>query len=608
MSEFSTSNHGYGISNGMAMPTPWAKGLMLSRLNSIIRGHSAVSLPVIESILGLLEHDMTPMIPLRGSISASGDLIPLSYLAGAIQGNPDIFVRTGKSHDFKVIPSDQALKLANLTPIGLAAKEGLGLLNGTAASASVASLAIHEANHLALLSQVLTGMGCEALRGTAESFHPFIAAVRPHGGQVEAAANILGFLSGSRIAKSHEAQMKVHESGLCQDRYALRTSSQWIGPQLEDLMLAMDQVTVELNSTTDNPLTDVSAGLVHHGGNFQAASLTSAMEKTRIALQMIAKMLFAQATEIINPALNRGLPPNLVADDPSISFMCKGIDISMAGYYSEIAFLSNPVSTHVQSAEMHNQALNSLALISARYTMEVVEIMGMMSASYIVMVCQALDLRVLQTIFLEEARGEVGNVTDGFASRYLGPTASEDSHQKINAAVWDAITKAWDETTTLDLNPRCETLAEIAGNTLMSALSKSTELAGSASDLFAAINTWKRSLSSVLRITYETNRQDMFSRHEEITPQYLGQASRKLYTYVRRELKVPFHRGLIEDPTHALQNGQQASFPPRQRKTIGTLISTVYEAIRDGRLIEPVMTAVGENMGCKDTEPSVRDS
>lgn len=578
---------------------------MLSRLNSIVRGHSGVSLPVIDTILGLLEHDMTPMIPLRGSISASGDLIPNAYVASAIQGSPDIFVKTGKSHDFKVIPSDQALKLANLAPINLAAKEGLGLLNGTAASASVASLAIYEANHLALLSQVLTAMGCEALRGNAESFHPFIAAVRPHGGQVEAAANILSFLSGSRIAKGHELQMKVHESGLCQDRYALRTSSQWIGPQLEDLILATDQVTVELNSTTDNPLINVSTGLVHHGGNFQAASLTSAMEKTRLALQMIAKMLFAQATEIINPALNRGLPPNLVADDPSISFMCKGIDISMAGYYSEIAFLSNPVSTHVQSAEMHNQALNSLALISARYTMEVVEIMSMMSASYIVMVCQALDLRVLQMTFLAKASSEVVNVTDGIASRYLAPTAS---HQKINAAVWDAIKEAWDETTTLDLNLRCETLAELAGNALISALSKSTELAGSASDLLTAINTWKQSLSSVLSSTYETTRQDMFSRHEEITPQYLGQASSKLYTYVRRELKIPFHRGLIEDPTHVLKNGQQASFPPEQRKTIGTLISTVYEAIRDGRLIEPVMTALGENMGCKDTEPLGRNS
>src|SRR5262249_36381611 len=145
-----------------------------------------------------------------------------------------------------IISSDKALKLHDLTPIDLGAKEGLGLLNGTAASVAVASLALHEANHLAVLAQVLTAMSCEALHGTAESFHPFIAAVRPHRGQTEAAANILGFLSGSRLAiglDSGKAGAKEKE-GLAQDRYALRTSTQWIGPQLEDLMLATDQVGI----------------------------------------------------------------------------------------------------------------------------------------------------------------------------------------------------------------------------------------------------------------------------------------------------------------------------------------------------------------------------
>jgi len=350
----------------------------------------------------------------------------------------------------------------------------------------------------------------------------------------------------------------------------------------------------------------VSAGVVHHGGNFQAASLTSAMEKTRLALQMIAKMLFAQATEIINPALNRGLPPNLAADDPSLSFTCKGIDIAMAGYYSEIAFLSNPVSTHVQGAEMLNQALNSLALISARYTLEVVEIASMMAASYIVMVCQALDLRVLQMIFLEKAYTKVAKMTGEISSKLLAPTAPEDYRRKIGAEVWDAIVAMWDETSTMDLIPRCERLAELAANALIAALSRSSELAGSAFDLIAAINNWKQRLGTALSSTYDVVRQDMFSRHATITPQYLGQASGKVYTFVRRELKVPFHRGLVEDPTHVLRPGEQASFPTEGRKAIGTLISTVYDAVRDGRLMEPVMAAVGENMGCKDTEPPTR--
>ncbi|KAI9867104.1 MAG: hypothetical protein M1830_005842, partial [Pleopsidium flavum] len=98
------------------------------------------------------------------------------------------------------------------------------------------------------------------------------------------------------------------------------------------------------------------------------------MEKTRLSLQMLGKMLFGQFTELINPSLSNGLPANLTADDPSLSFTMKGLDVNLASYMSELAFLANPVSSHVQSAEMHNQATKSLALISARYTMHVVEI------------------------------------------------------------------------------------------------------------------------------------------------------------------------------------------------------------------------------------------
>ena len=179
---------------------------------------------------------------------------------------------------------------------------------------------------------------------------------------------ILQFLQGSQLAQGFDHSIESNQSKgpLAQDRYALRTASQWLGPQLEDLLLAHEQVTTELNSTTDNPLIDVEGHTTHHGGNFQAASITSAMEKTRLSLQMVGKLLFAQCSELINPLMNNGLPPNLVADEPSLSYTMKGVDIGMAAYMSELAFLANPVSSHVQSAEMHNQALNSLALISGR--------------------------------------------------------------------------------------------------------------------------------------------------------------------------------------------------------------------------------------------------
>ena len=180
-----------------AMPENWVKGTMLVRSNTIARGHSAVSLQVIETIIAVLRENLTPIIPLRGSISASGDLSPLSYVAGIVTGNPDIWVKTPSG----IISAKEALEHNSIAPITLGPKEGLGLMNGTATSAAVGSLALYETHHIMVLSQVLTAMASEALLGTADSFDSFIAGVRPHRGQVEASRNIGHFLQGSRLVR-----------------------------------------------------------------------------------------------------------------------------------------------------------------------------------------------------------------------------------------------------------------------------------------------------------------------------------------------------------------------------------------------------------------------
>ncbi|KAL8685872.1 MAG: hypothetical protein Q9224_005634, partial [Gallowayella concinna] len=416
-----------------AMPREWVRGTMLVRSNTIARGHSAVSLHVIETVIALLQHDLTPVVPLRGSISASGDLSPLSYIAGAITGNPDIYVKSATG----IITAEDALQSISIDPIVLGPKEGLGLINGTATSAAVASLAIYETHHITILSQVLTAMALEALLGTVENYDPFIAQIRPHRGQTESAKIIRQFLQGSMLARGFKHDKAVPQSSglLYQDRYALRTASQWLGPQMEDLLLAHEQITTELNSTTDNPLIDIEGQTTHHGGNFQAVSITSAMEKTRLALQMIGKLLFAQCSELINPMLNNGLPPNLVADEPSISYTMKGVDIGMAAYMSELAFLASPVSSHVQSAEMHNQAVNSLAFISTRYTLESAELVSLMSASYMYTVCQALDLRVLQKSFFQHLEPALYALNQDILGAHISPVDLEALHIKLWAHV-----------------------------------------------------------------------------------------------------------------------------------------------------------------------------
>lgn len=145
-----------------AMPASWVRATMVTRLNATLRGHSAVSLPILKAISNLLEHRLTPVVPLRGSVSASGDLMPLSYISGAIEGNPDILIEKA---DGRVLPAPQALEEGELAAVALGPKEGLGLVNGTASSAALGALVMAEAQSLAVLTQVLTAMAVEVSFG-----------------------------------------------------------------------------------------------------------------------------------------------------------------------------------------------------------------------------------------------------------------------------------------------------------------------------------------------------------------------------------------------------------------------------------------------------------
>ncbi|KAH0383199.1 phenylalanine ammonia-lyase, partial [Aureobasidium melanogenum] len=293
---------------------------------------------------------------------------------------------------------------ATLEPVTLKAKEGLAMTNGTTVSAAAAALAIHDVHGLAVMAQVLTAMTVEALTGTKESFHPFLSEVRPHPGQIESARNILAFLEGSTLAKVNDGT----DSSLRQDRYSIRTAPQWLGPILEDFVLSHQQISIECNSATDDPLVTPDGEFLH-GGNFQAKSVTSAMEKVRQGAQGIGRMISSQCTEMINPATNRGLPPNLLAEDPSISLIFKGIDLNIAALTSELGFLANPVN-HVQTAETGNQSLNSLALISARYTHAANDVLSQLMAGHLIAVCQALDLLAMYVQFLDAYRLEFSDV------------------------------------------------------------------------------------------------------------------------------------------------------------------------------------------------------
>ena len=573
-----------------SMPESWVRASTLIRSNSLSTGNSGVTLGLLQNIVKLINSDVIPLVPLRGSISASGDLSPLSYVAGLVQGNPYVKAWTGVYGQKRcLLPANEALNTINMSPRDLGPKEGLAVTNGTSVSAGIAALALHDAHHLAVLAQVLTAMTVEALTGTAESFDQFIADVRPHPGQLDSCRNIRNFLKGSKLVISHASG---DEGGtMRQDRYALRTSTQWIGPQLEDLCLAHSQIVIDCNSTTDNPLIDAGGEKILHGGNFQAQAITSAVEKIRLSAQRIGRMLFAQSTELVNPVLNNGLPPNLVADEPSRSFLMKSVDIATAAYASELGFLANPVGSHVQNAELGNQSINSLALISARYTHMALDLLSQLSAAHLYSLCQALDLRALQAQFLQTLLPMFRqSIISDFGS-FLAEGKTADS---LSQYLWFGFLKEFNSTSSLDSVSRFPIVF-----TRLIGIALASDVWNKDMELLIAIRAWaKRSSQATLNLFLHTR--EVYTRNSDATP-FLGQASTRIYNYVRHNLGIPFLKRETSTGPKVGPFEEAAGC----EGTTGSMMTTIYDAIRCGELYVPVMECLREASSSEDGEIQV---
>ncbi|KAI5841624.1 phenylalanine ammonia-lyase [Tricharina praecox] len=575
--------------NKNVMPEAWVRGAMAIRINSLLRGHSAVRWEVLERLVGMLNNNAIPCVPLRGSISASGDLSPLSYIAGAVTGHPGIFCFIGE--DRQTVTSREALASCGLQPVEFKAKEVLGLINGTSVSCSVATQVVSEASMLAQFSQALTAMAVEVAVGSAEPFDPWVAGVtRPHPGQKEVAGNIWFLLGDSSLARDRHAAPEGDEDhehvGLRQDRYPLRTSPQWIGPQIEDLDLAISQLGVECNSTTDNPLIDTTSSSgqyarIMHAGNFQAMHVTAAMEKTRGALQNIGKLMFQQLTEMVNYC-TAPLPPNLASDcDTSLSYTMKAVDIAAAAYCSELGVLAaGNVGSHVQCAEDRNQAVNSLALISARQADEMNDVLMMLMANYVYVLCQAVDLRVMLLTFTEALETLVKTETASYFKGMIG----KKELRKLGVKVFDHVKKRFDETMREDSRARFNDIFYTATSVVMEALSENNPRPSSdPTAVFSSISLWRQNLTHKALALYKEHREEFVAK-DMPAAQSLGR-TRILYEFVRKDLNVPMHRGQDDLPLkHGEQHEREA-----QVLTTGAMITRIYEALRDGRMAGVVM-------------------
>jgi phenylalanine ammonia-lyase len=369
------------------------RAAMLLRANSLLKGVSGVRLELVERFVTFLNAGATPHVFARGSIGASGDLAPLSYIGGALVGlDPAFLVDLGG----ETLDAHAALRRLGLAPLALQPKEGLALNNGTAVSTGVAANCVERAFELTALAFGAHALCFQALLATTQSFAPLVHASKPHPGQRWAAGEMRALLDGSSLLRERVAGTWAPGKGiLIQDRYSLRCLPQYVGPIVDGLAGLAAQIEVEANSASDNPLVDPDTGEIFHTGNFLAEYTAVAMDRLRYHLGMLASHLDAQLALLVAPEFSAGLAPSLVGNtEAGLNVGLKSLQIAcnalapLVGFYGHA--MADRYPTH---AEQFNQNVNSQAMNAANLARESLDVLAHLVAAALVMGVQAVELR-----------------------------------------------------------------------------------------------------------------------------------------------------------------------------------------------------------------------
>jgi len=381
-------SHCCGVGSPLSISV--VRGMMLIRANVLAKGLSGIRPVVAERICDLLNHKITPVIPSRGSVGASGDLAPLAHMALALIGEGLA------EYDDRVLPASVCLERAGLKPLKLLGKEGISLLNGTQAMLSIGCLRLKELEDLFYSAQTTAALSIEALCGTVAAFDARLHAARPHPGQLLSASHLTSLLHGSPIPRP------PGESSRIQDAYCLRCIPQVHGAVWDTLAHARKVFEIELNSATDNPL--VFEDAIVSGGNFHGAPLALALDYLSIALCQLAGISERRTERLLNPSLNEGLPAFL-ASKPGLESGLMMAQVTAAALVAELRVLAGPASTGSISTSGNQEDFVSMGMTSALKLEQAVTLARMVVAIELLAATRALDLRGdKSTAALEEIR------------------------------------------------------------------------------------------------------------------------------------------------------------------------------------------------------------
>ena len=384
-------SHAAGV--GEALDDDMVRLIMVLKINSLARGFSGIRLSVIEAMIALVNAEVYPLIPAKGSVGASGDLAPLAHMSLTLLGE-------GKARwQGEWLPATDALKKAGLEPITLEAKEGLALLNGTQASTAFALRGLIEAQELFASATVCGALTTEAVLGSRRPFDARIHAARGQRGQIDAATLYRHVLTdSSALSQSHHNCEKV------QDPYSLRCQPQVMGACLTQMRQAMDVLLVEANAVSDNPLVFAEEGDVISGGNFHAEPVAMAADNLALAIAEIGSLSERRIALMMDKHMSQ-LPPFLVKNGGVNSgFMIA--QVTAAALASENKALAHPHSVDSLPTSANQEDHVSMAPAAGRRLWEMAaNTRGVIAVEWLA-ACQGIDLRegLTSSPLLEQAR------------------------------------------------------------------------------------------------------------------------------------------------------------------------------------------------------------
>jgi len=358
--------------------------MILLRAASLVHGRSGVRPDLVESLLMMLERGVTPVVPLQGSVGASGDLAPLAHLALTLIGEGEAWLSGGEEGDARRMPASLALRGAGLQPLTLEAKEGLALINGTQFSTAIAVLACADARAVWEAGIAAAALSTEVLMGSFEPAREDVQSLRPYRGALEAARRLRAYAEGSALVHSHR------DCGRIQDAYSLRCVPQVMGASWDALVHVEDQLEIEINGVNDNPLV-LPSGEVISAGLFHAQPVGLACDYLKMAVSEIGSISERRIDRLTDARVSE--LPAVLTQNPGLESGYMMAQYTAAALVSENKVLCHPATVDSIPTGGGMEDHVSMAPIAARHLRQVVENTARVVAMELLCGCRALEFR-----------------------------------------------------------------------------------------------------------------------------------------------------------------------------------------------------------------------